>query len=172
MTLFLLLGLTPSVHASAETATPASGDAAGGVGIVQGNLQRTGEMPGPGPTGEPVVRWRYALGEEVDSTPAVAGGVVYIGSQVERAVLALDAATGQERWRVAVGKPINSSPVVVDGALYIGAADGNVYALDREDGTERWRFATGGAVSSSPTVVDGLVFVGSDDGNLYAIGGS
>src|SRR5947207_2285217 len=68
------------------------------VPMFRGNPAHTGEMPGPGPQGNPSARWRFDTGDGVYSSPAVVGGVVYVGSD-DRNVYALDAATGQERWR-------------------------------------------------------------------------
>jgi len=62
-----------------------------------------------------------------ESSPAVADGVVYVGSGNH--VLALNASDGQELWRYATGGLVESSPAVVNGVLYVGSDDGFVYAL-------------------------------------------
>jgi outer membrane protein assembly factor BamB len=65
----------------------------------------------------------------VQSSPAVAGGVVYFGSG-DGNLYAVDIATGEQRWRfAALGDLFTpSSPVVADGVLYIGSYSGKVYA--------------------------------------------
>jgi eukaryotic-like serine/threonine-protein kinase len=115
-------------------------------------------------------QWRFATGGYVSSTPAVADGTVYVGSQDDH-MYALDAGTGTEQWRFEADGRIFSSPAVADGTVYIGSGWGDfaVYALDAADGTVQWRFETGGEVGSSPAVVDGTVYVGSDDGYMYAL---
>ena len=66
-----LVGLTPA---------PAAGQQ-GEVPMDRANPARTGEMPGPGPEGNPATVWRFSIGGTVISSPAVVNGVVYVGSQ-------------------------------------------------------------------------------------------
>ncbi|MFI6588133.1 serine/threonine-protein kinase [Embleya sp. NPDC050493] len=114
------------------------------------------------------VRWSYSTGAEVDSSPAVVDGVVYIGSH-DKNVYALDAATGTKKWGYATGAEVFSSPVVAGGVVYVGSTDKNVYALDAATGTRKWVYTTGEKVASSPVVVGGVVYVGSADMNVYAL---
>lgn len=100
------------------------------------------------------------------SSPAVAEGAVYVGSD-DGSVYAIDAETGMERWAFATGDEVAASPAVADGIVYIGSLDDSVYALDAETGEERWRLATGSGVFRSPVVADGVVYTGF--GILYAI---
>ena len=46
--------------------------------------------------------WSYTTGELVDSSPAVANGVVYVGSY-DHNVYALNASTGALLWSYATG---------------------------------------------------------------------
>ncbi len=72
--------------------------------------------------------WAYATGNTIsDSSPAVANGVVYIGS-TSGSFYALDAATGAKQWSSVTGGRVYSSPAVANGMIYIGSEDGNVYA--------------------------------------------
>ena len=67
-------------------------------------------------------------GSDVNSTPAIADGLVYVGaSDGHLHVLTLD--NGSPIATYDVGVPIASSPAVRDGTVYIGAFDGNVYAF-------------------------------------------
>ncbi len=91
------------------------------------------------------VRWRFAPSGFPWSSPAVADGVVYIGSadfdgNDEVSLWAIDAASGKGLWRVtAAGPSIDTStsklcgfvagPTVADGLVYIGALDGRLYAI-------------------------------------------
>ncbi|WP_020557243.1 PQQ-binding-like beta-propeller repeat protein [Embleya scabrispora] len=114
------------------------------------------------------VRWSYSTGAEVDSSPAVVDGVVYIGSH-DKNVYALDAATGTKKWAYTTGHVVGSSPAVVNGVVYVGSRDKNVYALDAATGTKKWGYATGAEVDSSPVVVDGVVYIGCRNKNVYAL---
>jgi outer membrane protein assembly factor BamB len=100
------------------------------------------------------------------STPAVANGVIYLGSS---AVYALNANTGIVLWTYYTGGDVESSPAVVNGVVYVGADDGNMYALNASSGARLWSFSTGNKVRSSPAVVNGVVYFGSDDHNVFAL---
>ena len=108
------------------------------------------------------------------SSPAVVGGVVYIGGNDN--LYALNAATGAQLWSFNIGgTPLQartfSSPAVVNGVVYIGSEDAfNIYALNAATGAQLWSFTTGSQVESSPTVVNGVLYVGSNDHNVYALG--
>jgi outer membrane protein assembly factor BamB len=59
------------------------------------------------------------------SSPAVANGMVYIGS--DNGLAALDAKTGTGLWFYSTA-PNDSSPAVANGVVYVGDRDGNIYA--------------------------------------------
>ena len=87
------------------------------------------------------LKWSYATGAPVGSSPAVANGVVYIGSEI----------TTSTRWTPARAPCCgatpaasgDSSPAVANGVVYIGSVDGNVYALNASTGVKLWSYATG-----------------------------
>jgi len=74
------------------------------------------------------VLWGFVTGGAVRSSPAVAGSVVFVGSEDGR-LYAVDAATGEKLWDFLTGDKITSSPAVVNGVVYVGSHDGNVYAI-------------------------------------------
>jgi eukaryotic-like serine/threonine-protein kinase len=108
----------------------------------------------------------------VNTSPAIADGVVYAGSSDERFLQAVDARTGRELWRLATERPVWSSPAVVGDMVYVGDGSGTIYAVERATGRERWRYKTGRRIFSSPVIEDGLLYVGNDDGGVYAIRGA
>ncbi|MFI1586265.1 PQQ-binding-like beta-propeller repeat protein [Embleya sp. NPDC020630] len=112
--------------------------------------------------------WRLTTGGWVHSSPAVADGVVYVGSWDNR-LYALEAATGAKKWVFPTIGGITSSPAVAGGVVYVGSSDDSVYAVDAATGLKKWRFPTGGKVASSPVVADGFVYVGSEDQHVYAL---
>jgi outer membrane protein assembly factor BamB len=75
------------------------------------------------------VLWKFATGDTVSSSPALTGGIIYVGSEDGR-LYAVDAATGEKVWDFLTGDKISSSPAVVDGVIYIGSNDGNLYAIE------------------------------------------
>ena len=116
--------------------------------------------------------WTFEAGEGVESTPAIADGVVYVGS-LEGRLHAVELATGRERFRYQAAGEIRSSPAVRDGVVYFGDEAGTFHAVDARTGARRWTYATGGAVSSSANfAVQGdriRVVFGSYDNFLYAV---
>jgi outer membrane protein assembly factor BamB len=105
------------------------------------------------------LKWSYTTGSYVVSSPAVANGVVYVGSY-DGNVYALQAKTGAKLWSYATDNSVDSSPAVANGAVYVGSWDHNVYALNASTGVKLWRYATSSAVESSPAVANGVVYVG------------
>jgi outer membrane protein assembly factor BamB len=110
--------------------------------------------------------WRFSTGSEIETSPAIANGVIFVGGS--DTIYALDANTGKENWEFASHGSI-SSPAVVNGIVYAGSVDDNLYALDANTGKQVWSFKTAGNISSSPAVVNGIVYAGSMDDNLYAL---
>ena len=115
--------------------------------------------------------WSYTTGDEVDSSPAVANGVVYVGSDDYVLVR-----TEHQHRRQAVELPhrllMYSSPAVVDGVVYVGSFDHNVYALNASTGAMLWSYNTGSVVYSAPAVANGVVYVGSWDHRSVRVGRS
>ncbi len=71
----------------------------------------------------------------MESSPAVANGVVYVGS-LNQNVYALNAKTGAKLWSYKTGGQVSFSPpaVVEWGGLCSALEDGNVYALKASTG--------------------------------------
>ncbi len=122
----------------------------------------------PTTVGDLKEKWAYKTRGQIDSSPAVTGDVVYVGS-ADGNVYALDAVSGAKKWAFRTGNNVASSPAVVGGVVYVGSADGNVYALDAASGAKKWTYRTGNPVLSSPAVTGGVVYVVSTDGNVYAL---
>ncbi len=140
------------------------------------NMQRRNpyeKVLGVNNVGSLSLKWRHHTGSWVYSSPAVANGVVYIGS-TDHNVYALNAKTGALLWSYETGEWVDSSPAVANGVVYVGSEDSNVYALNAKTGVLLWSYQTGGLVDSSPAVANGVVYVGSygDYGYLYALNAS
>jgi len=160
--------------------------------MFRGNPARTGVYATDGPRQFNGVKWAFKTDGWVLSSPALAGGLVYFGSD-DKNLYALDASTGAEKWKFSTGGPVRSSPAVVAGTVYFGSYDGSFYALDAVSGKLKWKFETAGEKQfeakglhgyfpraqtvpdfwdfflSSPAVKEGLVYFGSGDGNLCAL---
>lgn len=112
--------------------------------------------------------WHTDTGGTVKSSPAIANGVLYIGSD-DGKLWALDAGNGNEVWSQSTGDAIRSSPAVVDGVVYVGSNDGKVYAFDAVNGDTVWTTTLGGWITAAPLVVDGRVFIGTRGGFFYSL---
>lgn len=134
----------------------------------RGDPRLTGVARSPAPPLD--VLWTHDAGPEgVDSSAAIAGGRVYLGTNGGR-LLALDLGTGARQWAYETGEEVGeSSPCVVGGVVYVGDRRGVVHAVGAADGRRRWTFATGAEVRASPVVSGGLVLVGSYDSRLRAL---
>ena len=133
------------------------------------NAQHTGDYsPVAGSTmSNGKLVWNYTTGGDVWSTPAVANGVVIVGSD-DNNTYALNATTGAKLWNFTTGGSAES-PAVANGLVYVGSFDNNVYAINATTGAKLWNFTTGGWVESSPAVANGVVYVGGHDHNTYAL---
>ena len=115
--------------------------------------------------------WRVDVGETVHGSPAVADGLVFVGSSGfdDNHVYALDAATGERRWVVGeTMSDIRGSPAVVDGTVFVGYG-GDLYALHTGTGQPIWSVTLRGTSVSSVAVSGGRLFVESNDQYLYAL---
>jgi outer membrane protein assembly factor BamB len=160
--------------------------------LFRGDAARTGVYAGAAPKSIEHVLWEFKTGGRVISSPVVADGAVYVGSN-DHFLHALDAVSGHELWKFQTGANVNSTPAVVGGTVYFLSLDGNAYALDAHTGKQLWKFATSGESRlnlagiygllpsrevvpdvwdfylSSPVVEDGTVYFGSGDHNVYAL---
>jgi outer membrane protein assembly factor BamB len=181
----------------ALTALAAATLAAAGVdacaqAMFRGDAAHTGAIESQAPRRFHRVKWTFATGGRIVSSPVIDAGVIYVGSD-DGNVYAIDAATGRRRWKYRTGGPVASTPAVAAGIVYVASYDGKIHAIDARTGSPRWKFATGGerrfearnlhgflpktqtmadpfdVFLSSPLVVDGRVYVGSGDGNVYAL---
>jgi outer membrane protein assembly factor BamB len=118
------------------------------------------------------VAWSYRDPERefpYYSSPALAGGRVIIGGR-DKAIHAIDAASGKSAWKFVTRARVDSSPVVAGGRVYAGSSDGKLYALDVASGQKRWEFEAGDAITASPAIAAGRIVVGATDGRIYCFG--
>jgi outer membrane protein assembly factor BamB len=120
-------------------------------------------------------------GDEISSSPAIANGMVFVGSADGRIYAYAAVNCGEiflcpPVWKsLATGSTINSSPAVANGVVYAASFDGILYAL-RASGcgasecAPSWHSTPTPYIWSSPAVVNGIVYVTSLDKKLYAYG--
>jgi len=115
-------------------------------------------------TGELV--WQFDVREYVDSSPAVANGIVYLGADDGR-VIALDAATGGLKWQRKLEGAVKSTPTVTDQYVIVGCEDEKVYCLRAADGEVHWPNKVVGPVRSSAACDGRYAYITSSE-RIYA----
>ena len=109
--------------------------------------------------------WRYQTGDVVETRPAVAGGMVYFGSN-DNHLYALDAATGKSlAWRYRTGDDLVSGIEEAGGVVYARSKDKFLYALDAATGSLLWSFDTENSAGPQAKVAGGVVYVGDVAGS-------
>jgi eukaryotic-like serine/threonine-protein kinase len=121
------------------------------------------------------VQWEFMNGNGTGiapfSGPALADGVLYVGTYAETTFRALDAATGSILWSY-TGTSFFSDPAVGDGHVYTASLDGNLYAFPTNcvgTCTPDWTVPVGTlGTNSPPTASRGNLYLGGYDGRVYA----
>jgi outer membrane protein assembly factor BamB len=112
--------------------------------------------------------WAFKCEDELRGSPAVSGGVVYIGAY-DNNLYAVNAADGNLLWKYATDGGLPGSPAVYQDLVFIGSEDRRLHAVSAKGGRLQWTYYTDGPVRSSPRVGEGHIFFGSDDCNLHAV---
>lgn len=128
-------------------------------------------------TGKP--RWQQPvdLGEwRVYRQIAVADDLVLVGPtdsrtipQADKAVLALEAASGAVRWRSPLAARLVSDPATAGEGVYAATSDGHAVSLALVDGAVRWRVSLRSVGLAAPAAAGDLVVFGGDKGLLTAL---
>ena len=72
--------------------------------------------------------WTFATRARVESSPAIADGRVFVGSNDGRFyVLSLN--DGAKLWEFNAGSPLSASPAIANGRIVIGSQDGRLYCF-------------------------------------------
>jgi eukaryotic-like serine/threonine-protein kinase len=119
--------------------------------------------------------WSTPLHTAVFSSPAVAGGTVYVGG-LDGKLFALDGTSGAVAWSVPPdaldGDTVWTSPAISHGSVFFAAnrPSATVYAVDAATGATRWTASpTISVIIGSPTVVGKTLYVGLNDGGVLAL---
>ena len=74
--------------------------------------------------------WTATTGGSVSSTPAIAGELVYVGSDdgfIYGYLLACRPGVCNASWASGLRGPVSASPSVSDGAVYVASEDGTIH---------------------------------------------
>lgn len=133
-------------------------------------LQHDESHTGYSSTEEPMnfsLLWKYPPTGWVGlifSSPAVANGILYVGSgDADRVLRAINATDGTSLWNYTTDYVVESSPAVANDIVYVGGDDGNLYAVNATTGAEIWVADTSierdNGIWGSPVVSNGRVFI-------------
>lgn len=117
--------------------------------------------------------WTFETGAAVLSSPTVAEGRVFVGSE-DGVLHCLDLATGEGLWHQSFPDAVDAPPFLAGSHVVVGTLGGALLAFDQATGAEQWRYSTDGKIVGSANVVnlsDGqdLLVVGSYDSNVHAV---
>ena len=121
------------------------------------------------------LQWEFMTGNGTGiapfSGPALADGVLYVGTYAQTIFTALDAETGATRW-VYSGTSFFSDPAVGRDHVYTASLDGNLYAFPTDcvgTCTPTWAVPVGTlGTNSPPTLAKENIYIGGYDGRIYA----
>jgi len=134
----------------------------------RGNQRLTGVSDSQVPA-ELKLLWTYEAGDSIESSAAIVGSTVFVGSQ-KGELTSLNLENGSVYWKYKIDDSIGeSSPAYSNGVVYIGDLGGWFHAVNASDGKKLWAFKTGTEIKSSPVVVGDRVLIGSYDENLYCL---
>ena len=117
--------------------------------------------------------WSYATTNEVESSPLVLDGKVYIGSS-DACLYALGAADGKLEWKYETGDRILGAPNWTRspaGATWIlvGSYDFKLHCVDAQTGQAAWTYETGNYINGSPAIGQGVTAFGGCDAILHVV---
>lgn len=102
------------------------------------------------------------------SSPAISGGVLYVGSENER-FYTLDLKSGKVIWKFDAEYVIEAPPAVSGDHVCFGSSNGILRCLDKATGKLLWSYQARSEILSSPVINDGRVYFSSSDDKLYAL---
>ncbi len=106
-------------------------------------IDSAGRVSATSTSGEPL--WSFSLVPlRDDASQALAGGLAYNDGRLYvtsgfGALMAVDAATGQEIWTQRLQNTATGAPTVFGGLVYVIAGDSTAWAIEEEDGRVRWQ---------------------------------
>lgn len=143
----------------------------GGDGAVHAFKVRTGEKV-----------WSYLFGQKnINSSPVVAGDLVYIGQGEENPdggeqgrIICLNGAKVKDGlpelvWQKDGMKMTYASPIIHEGRLYVTEENGTIDCLDAATGEKLWKYKMGGSTKGSPVLADGKLYVPQVEARFFIL---
>jgi outer membrane protein assembly factor BamB len=141
--------------------------------IFRGDPALTGRAAGSLPDSLSLI-WIYNTGDDIKSSPVIAGQTIYIGSD-DDTLYALDLQTGKLQWGASAGSAIEAPPLVLDDRVIVGALDGAVRTFEAGTGHLIWTYDTGQQIMGSANWAGGSrklgkrIIIGSYDHQIHCL---
>jgi outer membrane protein assembly factor BamB len=127
--------------------------------MFRGNGMRTGAVSFSVSLPDAAPLWVDTLEGPIVSSPAMCGGMLYIGCR-DSALYAIEAATGRKVWNVKTGGWVDASPLIHNGRLFVGSRDGYIHLIDTSKQAESGRLNAGLQLSSPAVISSEKIFTG------------
>jgi eukaryotic-like serine/threonine-protein kinase len=121
------------------------------------------------------LRWTFKTDGAVYSTPVIADGRVYFGSN-DYNVYCVSSADGRKIWTFAAKDQVQAPPLIFRGRVYVGSDDFHLYCLDAANGKPIWKYQAEDRIVGSANILidpnrpnEPRVVVGSHDYNVYCL---
>lgn len=127
-----------------------------------------GHVYGISPT-DGTLLWTTDIGGQIWTTPAVAGGLVFVG-HAGGELVALRERDGQIVWRFRTVEVVTASASVVGQFVVVGTLGGNLYVLKAADGSIVSRRKVDGGIEVAPVSDGDRVYVATNRGSVICLG--
>jgi outer membrane protein assembly factor BamB len=146
------------------------------LGTVNAACARAAQAPAPAPavesagsSGAPAQVWRSKASRRLTGGLVLAGETIY-GGGMDRKVVAVDLASGQQRWSSRLGGIIGGGVVVGGDTVFAATTrpEGKVSALEGKTGRRVWRTTTG-PVNAPLALIGTTLVVENQKGEIFAL---
>src|SRR5256885_8041715 len=94
--------------------------------MFRGNPSHSGSFTGTAPRQLHGIKWKFATGDRIVSSPVIDNNRIYFGSD-DGNIYAVDAETGRQIWKRGTKGPVSSTPAIAGQMVYAPSYDGRLY---------------------------------------------
>jgi outer membrane protein assembly factor BamB len=123
--------------------------------------------------------WKFQTGDRITSSPLLAEGKVYFGSD-DHNLYAVDIDSGKQEWSFTADSPIRSNPKLDGASIIFQSHSGTVYRLDADTGKPQWSVPAAEPIvsgeqdewdyyDSSASIDEDALYVGNANAEILAL---
>jgi outer membrane protein assembly factor BamB len=113
-------------------------------------------------------RWRWKVGADVQTVPAVFGRAVLVTTH-EAVLYALDRGHGSMLWRAPLPSRPLSGPLLVGSAALVACYEKDLLGFDARSGKRLGALKTSAEIATVPVLLNGKLYVGLRDRSIVAM---